>query len=511
MTTKTTINNDDVEMYRAFQRSPIFFAEKMWRLTPQPIKPEHAATVKQLVAEGRIKEIKGVYFDTFIKNKHITWQQWLILLSVELALQKRGAGRISVRSGHGTGKSCTIAWLVLWYLFCFKDAQIPCTAPTSDQMHDILWKELAIWHKKMPLEIQAKYEWSTEYMRIVESPQTWFARAKTARKESPEALAGVHGDHVMALVDEASGVAEEIFNTAEGALTGPNVLLILISNGTRLVGYFYESHHKDSRNWQTVHLNSEESPIVDKSFVTRIIEKHGIDSDEYRVRVQGNFPKEEMMDTKGYVPLLVQNDIRIVAEQPFIGKKKLGIDPSGEGDDETTWIIRDDFKARVVCKEKTSTTKSIAQKTLSLLMQYDLDPDEIYYDNFGSGANLGQELALTLYKNKPIRAHGVNVGEAAIESDRFINLRAEAYWRAKEWLRKGGELIASKDWEELLTIRYRPELSGKLKIMGKREMKAEGYKSPNVADGLMLTFTSPDVAITPYRQPEWEKSSDYEN
>ena len=108
-------------------------------------------------------------------------------------------------------------------------------------MYDVLWKELVKWLKLMPEQIQGLYEWSNTYIRVKERPETWFARAKTARKEAPEALAGVHGDYVMFVIDEASGVPEEIFNTAEGALTSSDILVIMISNPTRLIGYFYEA------------------------------------------------------------------------------------------------------------------------------------------------------------------------------------------------------------------------------------------------------------------------------
>ena len=162
---------------------------------------------------------------------------------VERALRKESPNRISVASGHGVGKTAVLAWLIIWFLWCFKEAQAPCTAPTSEQMHDILWKELSVWIRKMPEDAQSKFEWTTGYLRIVEHPEAWFARARTARKENPEALAGVHADHVLMVADEASGVLEEIYKTAEGSMTGPNVLVILISNPTRTEGFFYETHN----------------------------------------------------------------------------------------------------------------------------------------------------------------------------------------------------------------------------------------------------------------------------
>jgi len=454
---------NDVEIYKKMQKSPLFFIEMMWGMVPERDNSK------------------------YIKGKHLTWQQHDILLAVEEAL-KGGKKRISVRSGHGIGKSATLAMLILWYLFCYKDAQVPCTAPTSDQIHDILWKEVAKWLNLMPQPVREKYEWTNGYIRITESPETWFARAKTARKENPEALAGVHGDFVMYIVDEASGVPEEIFNTAEGALTGDNVLVILISNPTRLIGYFYDSHHKDKESWQTLGFSSIDSPIVDKEYVSRIISKHGEDSDEYKIRVLGEFPREDTMDDKGYIALFSENDIKISDTEEFIGERRLGIDPSGEGDDKTVWVIRDNFKAKIVAVEKVSNASSIAQKTMTLMQHYQVKGEHTYIDNFGAGANVAQELALA-----GIRVKAINVGDKPSDEEMFLNRRAEASWRVKQWFRKGGELVDHKGWDEILTIRYRKELSGKMKIMGKLEMKKEGIKSPDHYDALMMTFLDPEI------------------
>ena len=450
---------NDIQIYKQIQKSPLFFIKLIWKLEPQK---------------------KG---EKFVKGKHITWQQVKLLKAVEDAINGKSKKRISVRSGHGTGKDCCLAWLILWYLFAFKDAQIPCTAPTSDQIYDVLWKEVSKWHKLMPEEIQNKYEITSDYIRVTESPETWFARARTGRKENPEALAGVHGDFVFIVADEASGIPDEIYNTMEGALTGEEVLIVLVSNPTRLIGYFYDTHHKDKDNWNTLHFNSEQSPIVDKTYVNRIIDKHGKDSDEYRIRVTGDFPREDSMDDKGYVPLFSENDFNIIEETDFIGEKRMGIDPAGDGDNKTVWIVRDEFKAEIVAKEATSTAKSIAQKTLTLMDFYKVKDTHVFVDNFGAGANVVQELGLS-----GKRVNGVNVGDQAFE-DRFLNLRAEAYWKTKQWIRQGAELVDNKGWDELLTIRYRRELNNKLKIMSKIDMKKEGYPSPDYADALMLTFT----------------------
>ena len=483
----------DIELYSKFQASPIFFIEKMWGLAPQPVRKEFETTVKAFIDSGSFQEIKKEWFEPFEKGKHITWQQWMILLCVEKALRGEDKKRISIVSGHGTGKSCTLAWLIIWYLFCFKDAQIPCTAPSAEQMHDILWKELSIWLDKLPEQVAAKYDYVGGYLRIKERPRSWFARAKTARKENPEALAGVHSNYVLTIVDEGSGVPEEIFNTAEGALTGENVMVIMISNGTRNEGYFYDSHHSDAVAWQQLSLNSEDSPIVESGYIERIATKHGKDSDEYKIRVLGQFPEVGVMDSRGYVPLINENQIIKSPNIPFTGRVKMGIDPAGEGDDQTVWCGRDVFIAKVLAIEQTSSPKSIALKTATLVEfikeKAKIDEEDIIIDDFGVGSKVSTQLAIL--KDR-ILAETTNWAEKADDEEVYANKRAECYFRARQWLIEGGMIADDNLIKELTKIKYRRTIAGKKIIMEKKELKKEMKRSPDNADAFALTFFTPD-------------------
>ena len=119
--------------------------------------------------------------------------------------------KISITSGHGIGKSAIMAMLILRFLTCYADSEVPCTAPTQSQMYDVLWKEIAVWMNRMPERMQEKFELSADYLKVLENPKIWWARAKTARKENPEALAGIHAKDVFMAVDEASAVPDEIY------------------------------------------------------------------------------------------------------------------------------------------------------------------------------------------------------------------------------------------------------------------------------------------------------------
>ena len=196
----------------------------------------------------------------------------------------------------------------------------------------------------------------------------------------------------------------------------------MISNGTRNQGYFYNTHHEDSINWEAMSFNSEQSPIVDSKYVSRIVDLYGRESDEFKIRVAGGFPASEQMDEKGWIPLINNSQIAQVSDGlPFIGKKKLGIDPSGEGDDLTVWVMRDRFMARVIHKEQTSSDKGIAKKTYEIIKEYGLEPSDCVIGAFGAGMNTRAEL-LKLDHTMDIIA--INEGMDAEDSSVYVNKRA---------------------------------------------------------------------------------------
>lgn len=497
---QTEFDAQDLKIFKRMQKSPIFFIETMWKLTPQRVKPEYQHKINEILSldweawdEGK-REINKSWFEPFVKGRDITWQQWIILLCIEKALRGKASRKISIASGHGIGKSGSISWIILWFLFCYYDAQVPCTAPTADQMYDVLWKELSLWINRLPEGAKSKYEWGADHIRMSESPATWFARAKTSSKENTEALAGVHSDHVLTIADEASGIPEQVYNTAEGAWTSGNILVILISNPTRINGYFYDTHHKLKHLWQTMRFSSIDSPIVDDDYESKIAERHGRDSTEYGIRVLGLFPKEDSMDDSGYVSLLNDKNIN---ERPDVGVHEfssnsiLGVDPAGDGDDKTSWIIRDQFKAKKLHEESKSTSKTIAEKTITFINQYNLMPHNVVVDAFGVGKDVGKEIAIA--SRGKMNVTTVNTGEKCDldrDDELYINKRALSTWKMRVWLISGGEIIENKNLkEELLTLKYKRNLKGKIQIMPKVDMKKKyGYRSPNDADALSLTF-----------------------
>ncbi len=465
----------DLNRMRQYRKSPLLWIKDMFDLVPQPLKPN-------IPDHNPYEFYTPEHFELFIKGKHLTWQQWLIVRAVQWGITDKKPRWITVASGHGIGKSAIESILLLWFLGCWR-SKIGCTAPSADQMFDILWAEIALWLPRMKEEMRANYEWQSDHIRMVDNPENWWARAKTARPEKPEALAGIHADNVGIMVDEASGVAEIVFQTAHGSLTNKNILVVMISNPTRSLGYFYDSHHKFKQDFQCLQFSSLDSPIVDEAYVDKIRTTYGEGSDEWRIRVTGQFPREDAVDDKGYVQLIPEADIRFVDDNRLHGPKRMGVDPSGMGSNKTVFVVRDAMVAYVAMAKQKSDASSIAMQAATLMDELIISPDDVYLDSFGVGAESYQKLALMR-----LDVHGVNVDMDPDDLETFLNKRAEAYWRMRNWLRQGGVLVRHEGWEDLKTIKYRRNLKGKIQIMPKLDMQKLGIPSPDFADALMLTF-----------------------
>lgn len=490
------LNKEELELLRLWVRSPVKWIESMFNLVPQKLKEGYVVGINT-----NLESIRAEWFQPFEKGKQITWQQWVVLLAVERGLLG-GKRFISVGSGRGIGKSSVMALILLWFLSNYENSQISCTAPTADQMYDVLWKEVSLWHQRMPENFKDNIEVQSSYIRIKANPTAWFARAATARKENPETLSGIHGENTMLMADEASAIPDEIFTAAEGALTNKNTFFIMFSNYTRLNGYFHRTQTNEYDEWQTLSFSAEDSPIVDRASVERQ-KRRGEDSNEYRVMVLGKPPKRDE-EIKGFVPLLQKSDLRLTMMDEMVRPILLGIDPSGEGRNKSAFVIRDAFRAKPVGVYRDMSAQKMAQHTVQLMEQFKISPENVMVDGFGVGMELLNE-----FSKLRIPIQGVLVGNPAEDPVRFINKKAEMYWRMREWILKGAELVGTlKQWEQILSIRYGSEGS-KVKIMGKKAMLDAKLESPDMIEGLMLTFLHEYASeIDEFKEKEVEEPFD---
>src|SRR5262249_48609030 len=262
------------------------------------------------------------------------------------ALVPPGA-KVTVRSGHGIGKSSCAAWAVLWYLETHDYAKVPCTAPTAHQLRDILWGELSKWRRHADEESRRRGDHPALYLSALfhltqdrladRTAPEWAATARTARKEAPEALQGFHAQHLLCVIDEASGIDEAIYEAAEGALSTPGARVLMLGNPTRNSGTFAASHKQNRGEYTALHFRSADSPLVDPGYRERLVRKWGEGSNVVRVRADGEFPKQAddvLISLELTEPCLTRERI------PGVGKRRLGVDVARLGDDRTTLVLR---------------------------------------------------------------------------------------------------------------------------------------------------------------------------
>jgi len=415
----------------------------------------------------------------------------------------------AAKSGHGTGKSCSLSVMSLHFLSTRQFSVVPTTAPSQHQLHDILWKEHAKWIRRSPY-LERLLEWTAQTVKVRGYGEEWHAIARTSRARAGETSnvglqgfhAGPHSGGLLYVIDEASGVAESSMSAVEGALSEPDVYVAMGGNPTHLHGTFYQAFHKDSHLWPgKCTLSCLTSHIVDPGYATRIGEKYGYDSDEYRVKVTGDFPLQE---SSGLVPmsaLMLAFDLD-PAKDEIIEEKHVeaGLDVALSGGNRTILFLR---KGNIVFKKEMcpeTEEKAIARWTEDRIKRHNIHRIAVDCVGVGSGVyshlvDLGYKKFLIMFKSghSPI---GKSKQLGYDEAQKTKTPRAQVYWYVRQLFNHGQiALTYAKDdedlREQLAVMQVERSSNGKtIQIESKEKMRSRGLKSPDEADALMLAFAS---------------------
>lgn len=414
----------------------------------------------------------------------------------------------SVRSGHGVGKSTVEAWTVIWFLATRQFPKIPCTAPTQHQLYDILWAEVSKWlrnNKALAREIT----WTKEKVYMKGYPEEWFAVARTA--SNPDALQGFHAEDVLYIIDEASGVKDEIFEPVLGALSTPGAKLLMCGNPTQLSGFFYDSHNRNRAQYSTFHIDGRESPRVSQDFVNTIIEMYGEDSDVFRVRVKGDFPQQED-DVFIPLPLIEQCIVTELPDVP-IRRISMGVDVARFGDDETAIVTNVNGKVELPVirhgQNLMSTVGDIVilfKKLVSEHQEYK-GPITICVDDTGMGGGVTDRLEEVKTEQKLWRMEIVPVNFASKppqdgSEEHYADITTYM-WNTVKMAMKAGELALPDDSElvgQLSVRKYGITSQGRIQLESKEQMKKRKIKSPDRADALALSCFTPNRIYGQYSE-----------
>lgn len=171
-----------------------------------------------------------------------------------------------------------------------------------------------------------------------------------------------------------------------------------------------------------------------------------------------------------------------------IGSLVIGVDPARFGDDRTSIIYRRgrvSYNLKSYSKKDTMEVAGIVHKIIK-----EDNPDKVFIDVGGLGAGVVDRLN-ELGLGDVICA--VNAGSSPLDTDLYVNKRAEMWGTLKKWLADAPVQIPDSDslHADLCAVRYKFDSMTRLVIERKEDMKKRGLRSPDEADALCLTFAEP--------------------
>jgi hypothetical protein len=420
------------------------------------------------------------------------------LITVDEALQ------IARASGHGIGKSALVAWIILWAISTFEDTKGVVTANTENQLKTKTWAELSKWHRLFIARDLFQLTATAIFAKDPLHERTWRIDMVPWSERNTEAFAGLHnqGKRILVVFDEGSAIPDLIWEVTEGALTDRDTQIIWMAfgNPTRNKGRFREcfAGGKFAHRWNSAAIDSRTVKITNKEQIQRWITDYGEDSDFVRVRVRGVFPR---VDAESFIPFDVAHSAverEIVAQG---GAIVLGVDVGRFGDDPSVIYPRcgRDGITRQIEVFYSLDTMTFAGKVAASFLR--LGATICMVDSGGVGGGVVDRL-----RQLQIPVIEVDFGSKADEfySDgtKYANKRAEIWGQMREWLRTGsipsistGENITIID--ELIGPTYALNKQEAIQLESKKEMRARGIPSPNVADALACTFAYPSMEYQP--------------
>ena len=414
------------------------------------------------------------------------WQEEL-LATVGEAIKNRLPGepiKVAVKTGRGVGKTALESWLILWLMSTRPHFAGFATANNGDQLDDKLWRELALWHRRI---INADwFQWTATRFYHVAHKETWGIDALKWSENNPDALGGLHnaGRGQAAIVDEGSGVASSVYDVIEATMTDPDSFVFVFANPLRKSGRFYEIFTRYAHRWLTRTVDSRKSRIANQIVIQQAIEDYGLDSDYVRQNYLGEFPEQDA-NTLIPLPLIEAAKVRVAegCERYF---PIWGLDVARFGDDRTALCIRRHRRVEKVESWRGLDTMQTAGRVKLAYDECATDdkPTSIVIDVIGIGAGVVdrlRELGL------PVRS--VNVAEAPAVRAKFHRLRDEMYWSGREWFEGlNVECSNAEIGSELGDVTFTYTSAGQIKVEPKDDIKERLGRSPDVGESLLLSL-----------------------
>ena len=425
--------------------------------------------------------------------------------------------RISLQACAGPGKTTAEAWTGLYFLGTqCTPGEHPnglATSITKDNLRDNLWKELAKWQAHSEY-MRTAFTWSADRIVANDHPATWFLSARTwpksgSAEEQGRTFSGLHGANVLVLVDESGSIPPTILRAAEQAIGQAAHFGLILQGGNpiSLEGMLHEAANRLRSQWLIIRVTGDpddpkawvhnprvavvaEGQQTPAAWAREQIATYGRDNPWVKSYILGQFPPQSINALLGIDD--VEKAMARVLDHTLYShiQKRIGVDVARFGDDRTVLFPRQGLQVFNPVVMRGANTNQIVARVMMAKQRWGSELELI--DNSFAWGNGVVDNLLTAGQSP----HAVDFAGKAVDP-RYRNRRAEGWIAMAKAIKAGVALPPTGEHAdhliaELTTPTYTFH-DGQFMLEEKDHIKKRLGRSPDLGDGLALTYMLPDM------------------
>jgi hypothetical protein len=416
--------------------------------------------------------------------------------------------RTAVKSCHGVGKTYLAAILTCWWIDIHDDEEVTVvtTAPTQHQVNVLLWGYIRQLHRlgKLRGTVNEAAQWKS-------GDRDYIAYGRKPADTNLSAFQGTHRRYLLAIIDEAGGVGQAIWDGVDAITTVDTNRVLAIGNPDDPNTKFGRIWRRNDANWSKIGISAFDTPnftnegkklppemlkdLVSKKWVEQCRLDWGTDDRRWISKVLGDFPKESFDTLFTDEVIAKSRDSELIPGDE--STVTLGVDVARFGSDLTTVAMNYGGVITIAASWSKQDTVETAKGVHDLAER--LGADEVRVDGVGIGAGVVDQLVRR--DDRRYRVIEINGGASSPDPRRWYNYRAYLY----DFLRArcargevrlpvpdGDESDEYKLGDELTGVRYK-FLGGAMLLESKDDIRRRGGKSPDFADAVTYAVSPFDA------------------
>lgn len=409
----------------------------------------------------------------------------------------------AVKSCHGPGKTFTASVAGAWWLdpetHPLGSAFLVTTAPSWPQVEAILWRELRRRHNRGKLagRITRDCQWhmGEEGTKRLDVSEEIIGMGRKPQDYDEDTFQGIHARYLMAILDEANGVPEPLWDSVLALATNKNARVLAIGNPDDPNSRFAKVC-KPGSGWNVIRISVwdvfkalEEEDIPDEiaeqltsdEYVETARKEWGEGSPRWQSKVEGEFP--DVSDDFLISPALIEKCHQL--ELPGMALGRYGADIARYGQDKSVLYRNREGVIRLVEEWAKMDTMQSAGKIARYLRSHGNKRPPANIDIIGLGAGVFDRLREQRLNVAPYQG-----SQAALNPKKFKNRRSETWWTFRELMEAGLIDLDPKDETlaaQLGSIKWSVDSAGRTQVETKEDMLERGLPSPNHADAAIMS------------------------